>query len=150
MGTANRVWEQERKRQRRPAAHRRTAGGRHTDRAVLGPAEKRRLMQLVVCLALFFAVFFGKGIFPERMSELRVQLLSAIRQDTDFEAAFSALGQAVSEGEPVTEALGILWGDGLEESGDSFYDQQAAILCGLQPAQAGSPWESSTRIRLLT
>lgn len=135
MGTANRVWEQERKRQRRPAAHRRTAGGRHTDKAVLGPTEKRRLLQLVVCLALFFAVFLGKGIFPERMSELREQILSAIRQDTDFQAAFSALGQAVSEGEPVTDALGILWGDGMEESGDSFYAQQAAILCGLQPAQ---------------
>ena len=88
-----------------------------------------------MCLALFFAVFLGKGIFPERMSELREQILSAIRQDTDFQAAFSALGQAVSEGEPVTDALGILWGDGMEESGDSFYAQQAAILCGLQPAQ---------------
>lgn len=135
MGTANRVWEQERKRQSRPAARRGTTGRRHGGKAVLGSTEKRRLIQLTVCLALFFAVFIGKGIFPERMSELREQILSVIRQDTDFQAAFSALGQAVSEGEPVTEALGILWGDELEESGDTFYAQQAAVLCGLQPAR---------------
>lgn len=138
MGTANRVREQERRRQGRPAVRRSTAGRRHTEKAVLGPAEKRRLLQLVVCLALFFAVFIGKGIFPARMSELKGQILSVIRQDTDFQAAFSALGQAVSEGEPVTDALGILWGDGMEESGsegkdDAFYARQAAVLCGLQP-----------------
>ena len=139
MGTANRVREQERRRQSRPAVRRSTAGRRHTEKAVLGPAEKRRLLQLVVCLALFFAVFIGKGIFPARMSELKGQILSVIRQDTDFQAAFSALGQAVSEGEPVTDALGILWGDGMEESDsegkdDAFYARQAAVLCGLQPA----------------
>ena len=35
------------------------------------PRERRRITQLVVCLALFLAVFIGKGIFPERIADLR-------------------------------------------------------------------------------
>ena len=99
MGTANRVWEQERKRQRRPAAHRRTAGGRHTDRAVLGPAEKRRLMQLVVCLALFFAVFFGKGIFPERMPPYDVAFLLMQKEYEEIEVPCWAMKLYLDEEE---------------------------------------------------
>lgn len=139
MGTVNRIRGQERSRQNRGTAYRGTAKHRHADKTVLGPTEKRRLLQLAVSLVLFLAVFIGKGIFPERMALLREEILAVIQQDTDFEAAFSELGQAVSQGEPVTEALGILWGNVLGDtdaaSGSSEnYRAQAAVLCGLSPA----------------
>ena len=43
---------------RRGQAHR---GGKRAD-----GRERVRLGQLLVCLALFFAVFLGRGIFPDR------------------------------------------------------------------------------------
>ncbi|WP_297210727.1 M23 family metallopeptidase [uncultured Flavonifractor sp.] len=139
MGTVRRTQEQERIRQSRSPGRRTAPGRRHGGKASLGPAERRRLLQLVTCLALFLAVFIGKGIVPARMEGVRTQLLSVIRRDTDFQAAFSALGQAVSEGEPVSEALGVLW-DGLlgEDTGaasePALYAAQAAVLCGLRQA----------------
>ena len=138
MGTAERTREQERKRQGRRTARR---GSHKHGRAELGPAEKRRLTQLAVCLALFLAVFVGKGIFPGRMDELRGELLTAIQRDTDFRAAFSALGQAVAEGEPFTQALAVLWGAQEEPlsdpEGKPLYAHQAALLTGLAPKPEG-------------
>lgn len=137
MGTADRVREQERRQRGRRTAGR---GGRRPGRAELGPAEKRRLLQLAVCLALFLAVFVGRGVFPQRMEQLRVEILAAIHGDTDFRAAFSALGQAVSEGKPFTQAMAALWGveaDPSEGEGEPLYAHQAALLSGLIPKQEG-------------
>lgn len=142
MGTVRRTQEQGRTRQSK-AANRKTTSGRHrVSKTALGPVERRRLLQLAICLALFFAVFVGKGIFPDSMDKVRVRILSVIQQDTDFQAAFSALGQAVSEGEPVTEAIGVLW-DGLlgedtnkEVGAQPVYEGQAALLCSFQQAQS--------------
>lgn len=75
----------------------------------LGLRERRRLAQLAVCLALFLAVFVGKGIFPERLAEARETVLGVIQSDTDFQAAFSQLGRSVSQGEPILDTLGELW-----------------------------------------
>ena len=133
MGTADRVREQERRQRGRRTAGR---GGRRPGRAELGPAEKRRLLQLAVCLALFLAVFVGRGVFPQRMEQLRVEILAAIHGDTDFRAAFSALGQAVSEGKPFTQAMAALWGveaGPSEGEGEPLYAHQAALLSGLIP-----------------
>ena len=144
MGTVRRTQGQERIRQNRSTGRRSASGRRHHAKTTLGPAERRRLIQLVTCLVLFLAVFIGKGIFPAGMDQMRVQVLSIIRQDTDFQAAFSALGQAVSEGEPVTEALGVLWGGLLGEEPDTgsgkdtpLYAEQAALLCGLRQEPDG-------------
>lgn len=144
MGTVRRTQGQERIRQSKSTGRRTASGRRHGSKTALGPAERRRLIQLITCLVLFLAVFIGKGIFPAGMDRVRTQLLSIIRQDTDFQAAFSALGQAVSEGEPVTDALGVLWGgllgeepaaaDGAEQP---LYAEQAALLCGLRQAPEG-------------
>lgn len=75
----------------------------------LAPRECRRLAQLCVCVAVFLAVFLGRGIFPDRLEAVQEELLSVIRTDTDFKAAFLELGQAIDRGEPVTDALGKLW-----------------------------------------
>lgn len=58
--------------------------------------EKTRLIQLAICLALFLAVFIGKGVFPTRLAQLRDNILTIISSDTDFQAALSQLGGALS------------------------------------------------------
>lgn len=89
----------------------RTTGSRHKKSVALAPRERRRLMQLGVCLVLFFAIFFGRGIFPERMETMRVELLQRIQTDTNFKAAFADLGRSIQRGEPVLDTLGELWVD---------------------------------------
>ena len=151
MGTAERTREQERGRRGRRTARR---GSRRPGRAELGPAEKRRLAQLVICLALFLAVFVGRGVFPQRMDELRGELLDAIHGDTDFRAAFSALGRAVSEGKPFTQAMAALWGVEPEPvtdgEGEPLYAHQAALLTGLirEPEGEEGLWTDALALTL--
>ena len=106
---------------------------------MLGPRERRRITQLVVCLALFLAVFIGKGIFPERIADLREQVLGLLRGDTDFQAVFADLGQSISKGEPMLDTLGDAWsqmlgGEEAKTGGtageNALYAAQAAWLSG--------------------
>lgn len=123
--------------QRSRVASKRT--GRNKGKTVLGPRERRRITQLVVCLALFLAVFIGKGVFPERIAALREQVLGLLRGDTDFQTVFADLGQSISKGEPVLETLGNAWTQMLggeeaktgETAGENaLYAAQAAWLSG--------------------
>lgn len=121
--------------------------GRKKQKAVLGPREKRRVVQLAVCLALFLTVFIGKGIFPQRMAALRDQVLVLLRGDTDFQAVFADLGQSISQGKPVLDTVSELWieafGGELKESdstaGESgLYAAQVSYLSGFPgSAEAG-------------
>ena len=61
----------------------------------LSPKERVRLVQLCVCLALFLAVFVGKGVFPQQLAQVQNKLVSALTADTDFRAAFSKLGESL-------------------------------------------------------
>lgn len=70
--------------------------------------ERRQLWQLLVCLAVFLAVFIGKGVWPSEVARTGTQLLAVIHANTDFRAAFAALGQALSEQESVLGELGDL------------------------------------------
>lgn len=89
--------------------------GRRVDRRHKGPKmglgarEKRRLLQLGVCLALFLTVFFAKGL--DRLAVLRQDLSRLLRADVDFEAAFADLGWSLASGRPVAKSLGGLWVD---------------------------------------
>ncbi len=85
----------------RPRGMRRNARGNG-----LGQREKVRLAQLLVCLALFLAVFIGKGIFPEKLLKAKYELLSRITANTDFRAALSDLGTSLTEGGTVLDDLG--------------------------------------------
>lgn len=76
-------------------------------RMALGLREKRRLIQLGLCIGLFLVVFLGKGAAPG-LFDFGETLLGLIRSDTDFKGAFSAVGEAVSRGDPVLETLGKL------------------------------------------
>lgn len=68
--------------------------------------ERTRLLQLLVCLALFLAVFVGKGVFPHRLEEVRASLLTLLTSNTDFRAAFSRIGASLSGEDDVLGALG--------------------------------------------
>ena len=83
---------------RRGQAHR---GGKRAD-----GRERVRLGQLLVCLALFLAVFLGRGIFPDRLAELGGRVRRAISADTDFAAVFSQLGETLADHDSVVGELG--------------------------------------------
>ena len=68
--------------------------------------ERVRLLQLTVCAALFAAVFVGKGIFPQRLTQLQGELQSVFSTDTNFRAAFANLGESLMDQGPVLEDLG--------------------------------------------
>ena len=124
----------------RGSIRRRTRAGLGRRRGpVLAPRERRRLLQLSVCMALFLAVFLGRGIFPERMEALRGELLEAIRADTDFQEVFSQVGRAVEAGAPAGEVLAGLWQEVfapveagepylLPEEGGPLYEAERAFL----------------------
>lgn len=82
---------------------------RRGQKATLGEREKRRLLQLGVCLALFLTVFFTKGL--DRLTALRQELSQILRADVDFEAAFADLGWSLASGKSVGQSLGGLWTD---------------------------------------
>lgn len=90
-------------------------------RMALGLREKRRLIQLGLCIGLFLVVLFGKGVAPVEESGFGETLLQWIHSDTDFKGAFSALGEAISRGDPVLETLEKLavevFGAGGQEQG---------------------------------
>lgn len=75
----------------------RTAGTKRgsRDQNRLSAKERVRLAQLCVCLVLFLAVFVGKGAFPQQLAKLQGKLVSALTADTDFQAAFSRLGESL-------------------------------------------------------
>lgn len=102
METAYRNWERHHARPRSGAAGRKA-------KVTLGVRERRRLIQLGVCIVLFLVVFVGKGMFPEQMGNLRENLTQIMGSDTDFRAAFAGLGRSISKGEPVLDTLGDLW-----------------------------------------
>lgn len=82
------------------------ARARRGKRQAVDPREKRRLIQLGVSAGVFLLVFFGRGLLgAERLAAWQDRL----GQDTDFKGAFSQFGEALSQGEPVGNALEALW-----------------------------------------
>lgn len=66
--------------------------------------DKRRLIQLLVSLALFLLVYIGRGAFPAQIEVWR----TAMRSDVDFTAVFQEFGHTLSDGGPVWESLEML------------------------------------------
>lgn len=58
--------------------------------------EQVRLIQLAVCLVLFLAIFLWKGVFPQKLVQVRTELLNLISTDYDFKAALSNLGDSLA------------------------------------------------------
>ena len=68
--------------------------------------ERVRLLQLMVCLALFLAIFLWKGVFPQKLARVRDDLLALITTDLDFREALAGLGGSLAEGDTVLSELG--------------------------------------------
>lgn len=85
-----------------------TVGRRYgRQKNVLGERERRRLLQLGICLALFLCVFFAKGL--DRLEGVRQELTQALKWNVDFEAAFADLEWSMATGQPVGKSLDRLW-----------------------------------------
>ena len=113
------VSRRRRARPRRPAERGRGAAPRSRERV--------RLIQLGVCLALFLVVFVGRGASPSgRMAQLQQRLQTVLTADTDFRAAFSALGESLSGQGPILGELGEFCiqvfgaGGGLPEGAEDY------------------------------
>lgn len=88
-----------------------TYGGTHRKPTQKGRGRKKgqdghQLVQLLMCLAVFLAVFIGKGVWPSKVAQTGEQLLHVIRANTDFRTAFARLGQSLTEQESVLGDIG--------------------------------------------
>lgn len=90
---------------------RRATGGSRTARRTRYPARKnepqgdrRRLIQLMVSLALFLLVYIGRGVFPAQFEMWQ----NAIYDNVDFLAVFQEFSQSVSDGSPLGKSLEAL------------------------------------------
>ena len=71
---------------------------------VFGTREKKRLLQLLICVGIFAVMLIGRA--EEHPAILNKEdLLQVIGRDTDFSAAFSAFGQSISEGNSMPKGL---------------------------------------------
>ena len=68
--------------------------------------EGTRLLQLMVCLVLFLAIFLWKGVFPQKLAQVRDDLLTLITTDLDFREALAGLSESLAEGDTVLSDLG--------------------------------------------
>lgn len=79
---------------------------RSAGRGERGREDKVRLLQLFVCFLLFLTVFIGKGVFPQKLVEVRTEILDLIGSNTDFRSAFSDLGASLTGEDSVLNELG--------------------------------------------
>lgn len=68
--------------------------------------EQTRLIQLVICLILFLVIFLGKGFFPQKLNQVRGDILTLISTDFDFQEALTNLGESLAGGGTVLSELG--------------------------------------------
>lgn len=66
--------------------------------------DKRRLIQLLVSLALFLLVYIGRGAFPAQIEAWHTAMCSNV----DFTAVFQEFGRTLSDGGPIWESLEML------------------------------------------
>ncbi len=68
--------------------------------------ERVRLIQLAVCLVLFLTIFLCKGVFPQRLEQVRSDILALITTDLDIQGVLTDLGRALEDGDTVFSDLG--------------------------------------------
>lgn len=121
-------------------------GTEHTRKEKKAREHKRQLLQLVLCLVLFLAVFIGKGVFPNRIAQTGPQLLAVIRENTDFQAAFAQLGRALSEQETVLGELGQFCVEVFApEQDDQLSAVPVSVLWGERLSLSGGPENAAGR-----
>ena len=117
-------------------------------KAVLGEREKRRLIQLGICVAVFAAVLLSRG--SERFGALRGEVSSILRGDADFRGAFVDLDWSVASGRSWGKTLhGLLTDVFLPASqtppasreGAAYHSAQAVLRAGDPSELLRSPVE---------
>ena len=81
----------------------------------LSPGEKRRLRQLLLCLALFGAVFLGRGMDLGPVTELSQQVGQLVREDMDVQEVFARMGASFSPWQSqlgLTSCTRLMWKQG--------------------------------------
>ena len=69
---------------------------------------KKRLRQLLICVVLFGAVFAGRGIDPEPISQLVSRVETMVQSEVDVQAVFARIGASFSDG-ALSQTLRALW-----------------------------------------
>ncbi len=70
------------------------------------PTGLGALAQLLAAVGLFLVCFVGKTQFPQQTAVYQQYLTAALTGTTDFQAAFSALGEELAQGGDPLEAVG--------------------------------------------
>ena len=74
-------------------------------RAAAASSQNRRLLQLVVCGSIFVILVALKLLFPKTVLGLSERAGEVLEKDSDFVAAFSAVGKAIAGEEPVGDSM---------------------------------------------
>lgn len=105
--------------------------------AVLGERERRRLIQLGICVVIFAAVLLARG--SERLGALRGELSSILEGNADFRGAFVDLDWSVAAGRSWRKTLhGLLTdvflpaapGSPASREGAAYHSAQAVLRVG--------------------
>ncbi len=111
------------------------------------PAERRQLLQLVVCSGIFMLLVAAKLLLPGRMAEINGALSQAMERNMDVQAVFSAVGRAFSGESGVSGAANEIYqavfhpgetGEALETSAqvpDLQEETALELLRGYLPAK---------------
>lgn len=93
-------------------------------------ADKKRFIQLMICLLISAFVFMGKGNTDGVLYPVVSRVNDLVHETTDFRAAFSQAGQSLSEGEPFVQTFGVLISGvfGAEEESDTQEDVKNDIV----------------------
>lgn len=73
--------------------------------APMSAAERRRLLQLVVCGGMFVLLVTVKLLLPGRLDAIGQKVNAALGQNMDIQAVFSAIGEAASGQQDVEQTL---------------------------------------------
>ena len=80
---------------------------RGSQKTSFGDKEKKRLIQLSLCICLFLVILLGRGSEVIKNNGDRDKLLYILRNDADFVNAFSSLGESISRGDSILDGLEI-------------------------------------------
>lgn len=95
--------------------------------------ERVRLLQLMICLALFLAIFLWKGVFPQRLGQVRDNLLALITTDLDFREALASLSKYMAEGDAALSEFGAFCME-LLDAGEQEEPVESVDFTPLPPA----------------
>lgn len=100
-----------------------------------GKQEQARFAQLLICLALFLAVFLGKGLFPQKLGQVGEDVLALMGTDLDIPKALSNLGESLMEGDSLLADLGAFC---VEVFGPAPQESAPPEEVSLPPVQPGA------------